>query len=140
MVAPKAVHAGFPVCHFVRNYTHKLKTKGRIRTFYLLNDCTTIGDIYVFSWLELYARYHQQVMDPNTHRNHHAIRCFVHTYTQNSKTTGCMRTFYISKYCSTITDVYFLCYSWIRHTNRELRLQTHFTISFDRPILRIQFS
>ena len=32
--------------NFVRTYTHNSKTKGRIRTFYLTNDCSTIGKIY----------------------------------------------------------------------------------------------
>ena len=36
---------GFPVHHFVRNYTHNLKTKGGIRMFYLSNNCSTSGDI-----------------------------------------------------------------------------------------------
>ena len=34
---------------------------------------------------------------------------FLHTYTHNSITTGCIQTFYISNDCSTLGDVYFLC-------------------------------
>ena len=39
----------FSICmhHFVRTYTHNSKTKGRIRTLYVSNDCSTIGDIYL---------------------------------------------------------------------------------------------
>ena len=33
----------------------------------------------------------------------------VHTYTRNSKNTGCIWTFYTSNDCSTIGDVHFLC-------------------------------
>ena len=68
---------------------------------------------YLFSWLELYARYDRQVMSPNTERNHLLIQHFVRTYTRNSKTTGGMPTFYISNDCSTIVDVNFLCQSWL---------------------------
>ena len=42
----KMCHSGFSIWHFMCNYMHNLKTKGRIRTFYLWNDCSTIGDIY----------------------------------------------------------------------------------------------
>ena len=38
--------SGFSIHHFVRNYMHNSKTKGRIMMFYLSNDCSTIGDIY----------------------------------------------------------------------------------------------
>ena len=30
---------------FERSYKYNSKTKGRIRTFYISNDCSTIGDI-----------------------------------------------------------------------------------------------
>ena len=36
----------FPIRHFVCNYMHNSKTKGCVRMFYLLNNCSTIGDIY----------------------------------------------------------------------------------------------
>ena len=38
-------HGGFPVRYYVRNYRNNSITKGGIRTFYLSNDCSTIGDI-----------------------------------------------------------------------------------------------
>ena len=112
---------GLPVRHFVHNYTHNLKTKGRTQSLYLRD--TTIppdGDIlpierlfyyrrYLFSSLELYVRYDRRGMDPNPQRNHLAIRRFVGTYTRNSKRIGCMRTLHISNDCSTIGDVYFPC-------------------------------
>ena len=89
---------------------------------------------YLFSCLELYVTYYWRVMDPNMHRNHFAIRRFLRTYTRNSKTTGCMRTFYISKDCFTITDVYILLephsrYKWRvtpPNTHRSLFLISHF--------------
>ena len=45
-MTPNMHRGGFPVHHFVHNYMHNLKTKGCIRTFYLSNDCSTVGDIY----------------------------------------------------------------------------------------------
>ena len=39
-------HSGFPIHHFMHNYMHKSKSKGRIRTFYLSNDCSTVRNIY----------------------------------------------------------------------------------------------
>ena len=45
-MAPKVYRTGFPTYHFVCKYKHNLKTKGHIRMFYLLNDCSTIKDIY----------------------------------------------------------------------------------------------
>ena len=35
-----------PIRNFVRIYTHNLKTRGRIWAFYILNDYSTMGDIY----------------------------------------------------------------------------------------------
>ena len=43
---PKHVLRWFPRCLFVCNYTHNFKTKGHIRMFYLLYDCSTIRDTY----------------------------------------------------------------------------------------------
>ena len=100
-------HGGFPVCHFVRNYTHNSISKGGIRGVYLSNDCSTIEDIY--SLVRAYVRYDQRVMSPNTEHNYFLMQHFVHTYTRNSITTGRMLMFYISSDCSTIRDVYFLC-------------------------------
>ena len=35
----------FPIYHFVRTDIHNLKTMGRIWTFYILNNCSTTGDV-----------------------------------------------------------------------------------------------
>ena len=43
-MAPNVCRGGFPVRHFVHNYTHDSKTKGHIRTFYLSNNFSSIGD------------------------------------------------------------------------------------------------
>ena len=75
---------------------------------YVMNDCSTIAYIvYLFSWLELYARYDGQVMDLNTHRNLFSIGHFMHAYIHVSKTTGRMWRFYVLNDCS-VGDVYFL--------------------------------
>ena len=37
----------FPIHHFVRIYTCNSKTTGRMPTFYILNDCSTIGDVFL---------------------------------------------------------------------------------------------
>ena len=87
----------FPILHFVHNCRHNSKTKGSIRTFCLWNDCPTIR--YLFSCLDLYARYDWRVMDTNMHRKHFLMGHFVHNYTRNSKTTGCME---ISTYQMTV--------------------------------------
>ena len=62
-----------------------------------------------FLSLELYVRYDRRVMDLNTERNHLAIPRFVHIYTCNKKTTGCIRMFYVSNDCSAMENVYCLC-------------------------------
>ena len=54
-------------CAYSCTYTDSLKTKGHIRPLYLLN-C-------LMSWLDLYARYNQQVMAPNTHCSLFLISC-----------------------------------------------------------------
>ena len=56
----------FPVQHFVCPYTCNSKTTGRMQTFYILNDFSTIGDVY-FSVLELNARYKWQGTPSNKH-------------------------------------------------------------------------
>ena len=57
----------------------------------------------LFSELELYVRYDRQVMDPNPHLNFfRTYTTFVHAYTCNLKTTGCMWMLYVSNNCSTI--------------------------------------
>ena len=45
-MAPNTRRGGLPIHHFVHNHMHNLKTEGYIRTFYLVNDCFTIGDVY----------------------------------------------------------------------------------------------
>ena len=45
-MAKNARRDGFPVRHFVRNYTQNSKTKVVIKTFYLSNNCYNIKDIY----------------------------------------------------------------------------------------------
>ena len=39
-----------PISHFALIYTYSAKTTGRITTFYLSNDCSTIGEVYFFSY------------------------------------------------------------------------------------------
>ena len=56
----------------------------------------------LFPGLELYARYNWWVMASSMHFNLFPLRHFVHAYTHNSKTTGCIWTFCISNDCSTI--------------------------------------
>ena len=45
-MAPNMHRSLFPICHYVCTYTHNLKTKRCIKTFYLSNDCLSIKDIY----------------------------------------------------------------------------------------------
>ena len=120
------LHGCFPIHHFVHNYTHNLKTKGRIRMFYLSNDHSTIRDISI-PWVR--AVNDGRLMDPNMQRYYLLIQQFVCTYTRNSKSTGCIWTFYTSNDCFTIGDVYFLCQSWIQNRNGKLWLQTCITVS-----------
>ena len=46
--------------------THNSKTTGRMLTFHISNDCSTIGDVY-FSGLDLDARYEWWGTPPKTH-------------------------------------------------------------------------
>ena len=45
VMVPNTHHGLFPTCYFVHTYTHILKTTQHTRTFYILKDCSTIGDI-----------------------------------------------------------------------------------------------
>ena len=80
-MAPNTRCGGFSICHFVHNYTHNLKTKGRIRTFYLSNNWSTIKDNYSVGYSCIRVAI-WQIMDPNTHRNHFLIQvlCGCSTY------------------------------------------------------------
>ena len=69
---------------------------------------------YLFTGLEMYARYNWQTVDPNTHRYLFLRRNIVRPYTDNSTTTGHIWMFYILNDYSTIGDVYFLCLSWMQ--------------------------
>ena len=44
----------FPIQHFVHTYTRNSKTTGRMLTFYISNDCSTIGDVnfLCYSWVQ----------------------------------------------------------------------------------------
>ena len=45
-MGPNTHRSGFSIHRFGRDYMHNWKTKGRIRPFYVSNDCSTIEDIY----------------------------------------------------------------------------------------------
>ena len=47
---PKHTSQWFSFMPFVHNYTYNSKTNGRIKMFYLLNDCSTVEDIYSLSY------------------------------------------------------------------------------------------
>ena len=51
-MAPKTRRGGFSIRYFVPNYMHNSKTTGGITTFYLSNDCSTIGDIYFLFFIQ----------------------------------------------------------------------------------------
>ena len=38
----------FSLCHVVHTYTHNSKTQGGTKTLNLTNDCSPIGDIYMY--------------------------------------------------------------------------------------------
>ena len=46
-MAPNTHRGGISIRHFVCNYMHNSKIKGRVRMFYLLNDCSTIEDTFL---------------------------------------------------------------------------------------------
>ena len=94
----------------MHTYLHSLKNKGCIRTFYLLDDYF-YNQYYLFSGLELYVRYDQQVKDPNMQRYRFPKGHFVCAYTRNLIliTASHIWTLYTSNDCSTIRDVNFLC-------------------------------
>ena len=67
----------FPIQHFVHIYACNSKTTGDTRTFYISNDCSTIGDVYFL--LEVDVRYKWRVMPPNTHHSLFPISHCVYT-------------------------------------------------------------
>ena len=93
----------FSIRHFVCTYMYNSKTTGGIKTFYTLNNCSTIEDIYL--GLELYCEI-WSVSYESKHTSQPLFNTtFVSTYTHNSKTTDFIQTFYISNNCFTIIDV-----------------------------------
>ena len=114
--------------HFVRTYTHNLKTTGHIQCVQCKDILPTKQLLYyqrcLFSVLKLHARCFVS-FGSSMHRGFFLIWHFVCTYIHKSKITGCIRTFYISNNYSIIGDGYF----WVR-ASCELWLQTHITVSF----------
>ena len=95
----------FQYAKSVCTYMHNSKNEGDIRIFYL--STTAPYQRYLFSMLELYARYNSWVMDLNMHNNNFPKWHFLCNYTCNSKNTGRIWMFYISN--DSFMDVYFLC-------------------------------
>ena len=60
---------------------------------------------------------------------------FVHNYTHNFKTKGCIRTFYLWKDCSTIKDIYSLGMSCMQVTISELWIPICMATTFLYDIL-----
>ena len=58
-------HASQPPSNNLCAYTRNSKTTGHVWTFYVLNDCSTIGDVYFM--LELDARYNSRLLTSNMH-------------------------------------------------------------------------
>ena len=85
-MAPNMHHSLFLIHHFVCTYMHNSKTTGRVRTFYILNNWSTVGDTYsVFSGLELHARYNGWVMAPKMHHSLFHSDMTFYAYSHNSK-------------------------------------------------------
>ena len=57
----------------------------------------------------------------------------MHTYIRDLKTIGHVQTLYILNNCSTIGDVYFLSWSWMRDMIGELWLPTCIAVLFNKP-------
>ena len=119
--------SGFPVCHFVLNYTHNSISKEGIRIFYLSNDCSTIISILL---VRAVCETRQAGYESKHERNYFSIHPFVYTYTRNPKTTGCMVMFYIPNDCSTIRVVGFLRQSWMQNADVKVHLQTCIPVAF----------
>ena len=60
---------------------------------------------------------------------------FVHTYSSNLKTTWCIHALYVLNDCSTVGDICFLCYSWMRDKAGELWLQTLIAFLSDKQFV-----
>ena len=101
---PKTCHglSDTPYCAYL--YA-QLENQSCVRTFYLSNDCSTIGDIYSLAWVRAVCkirtmRYASKRTSQPLSNATSCVYC-----TRNSKTTGRIWTFYISNDCSTIGDV-----------------------------------
>ena len=100
---------------FVRAYTRNSKTRGRIQTLYLSNNCSTIEDAYFL--LQLDARYDWQVMAPNTH--HSFLFPVGHLFVLTRMTHEC------SEYqTTTLLSSTFLAIVWFR-VAREIQLESY---------------
>ena len=90
------------------------------------------SNIFLF-WLELQASYDHWVMAPNNHCSQFLICEFVHTYMDDLKNKGHIKTFYLLNDYSSISDIFFLGYS--RMWNSKLGLLTCVATSFQCDIL-----
>ena len=132
-MAPNARHVGFTVRHFVHNYMHNSKTKGRTRMFYL--HVHVSNDRVV-----LYVRYSRRVMDPNTYRNtlRYVVLCVLTLVTRKLQVV-CRRSTYrrtallsqMSIYCVRAGfEIQMASYA-SKHASKSLS---------DKPLLHIQCS
>ena len=69
-------------------------------------------------------------MTPNANHGGFPLHHFVRNDTQNSKTNGCIRTFYLSNDCCTISDIYSLGQSCMRDMIGKVWIQTRNTTTY----------
>ena len=69
VMSPSLHRNHFPIWHFVHSCTRNSKTTGHMQTFYILNDCSTIKDVYLLHVLELDVRYEWRVTTLNMHHS-----------------------------------------------------------------------
>ena len=82
----------FPLQHFVHTYTHNSKATGYIWTFYISNNCSTIGDIVV--WLRVAWEIRLESYWPKTRIGRSLIQHCVCIYTASL----CMHCYLVRNY------------------------------------------
>ena len=115
---PNMNHNHFSIWHFVCTYAHNSKTTGRIWTFYISNDCSSIRDV------ELDERYGWQVMTPNTHCSLFPTRHLCVLTHITWKLDMHVWTFCILNDCSTIKDISDVVQSCMSDSTGKLQPQT----------------
>ena len=129
----------FPILHFVCNYIHNLKTEGRIKTFYLSNDCSTIRDIYSLGYSCMHNTMGELWIQTHITTTFWYILCaltctLIHV-TQTIQVICRHSTYWTT---AVLSKVSFLWKSWMQDMNSKLRPQTCIKVFYSKPFVVIR--